>query len=55
MLNAQILRLMFKEEFRLHASFFSRSSFFTSSLAIILFTFIIGLSIPMLHRVVEVK
>ncbi|VVB93935.1 Uncharacterised protein [uncultured archaeon] len=55
MLDVKILKLMFKEEFRLNASFFSRSSFFTSSLAIILFTFIIGLSLPMLRRVVEVN
>lgn len=55
MLDVKILKLMFKEEFRLHASFFSRSSFFTSSLAIILFTFMIGLSLPMLGHVVEVN
>ncbi len=55
MLDVKILKLMLIEEFRLHASFFNRSSFWTSSLAIILFTFMIGLSLPMLRRVVEVN
>jgi len=45
---------MFKEEFRLHASFFNRSYFPFSSLTIILFTFIMGASLPMLRRVVAI-
>jgi len=36
-LDVKILKLMFKEEFRLHASFFNRSFFPFSSLVIILF------------------
>ncbi|MCL7414824.1 MAG: hypothetical protein M8349_02015 [ANME-2 cluster archaeon] len=54
MLDAKILKLMFKEEFRLQASFFNRSYFLTSSLVLILFTFILGLSLPMLRRAVEI-
>jgi len=54
MLDVKILKLMFKEEFRLHASFFNRSFFPFSSLAIILFTFIMGASLPMLRRVVAI-
>lgn len=55
MLNAKILWLLFKEEFRLQASFFNRSYFLTSSLVMMLFTFIIGLSYPMLRRAVAVE
>lgn len=54
MLDLKILKLMFKEEFRLQASFFNRSYFLASSLAIILFTLILGLSLPMLRRVVAI-
>jgi len=53
-LDVKILKLMFKEEFRLQASFFNRSYFPFSSLAIILFTFIMGASLPMLRRVVAI-
>lgn len=52
MLDVTILKLMLKEEFRLQASFFNRSYFLASSLVIMLFAFIMGLSIPMLKRVV---
>ncbi|HEY9245493.1 MAG TPA: hypothetical protein VIO11_01475 [Candidatus Methanoperedens sp.] len=52
MLDLKILVLMFKEEFRLHASFFNRSHLCISSLAIMLFTFIMGLSLPGLRHVV---
>ena len=41
---------MFKEEFRLQASFFNRSYFLFLSLTIFLFTFIIGATLPMLRR-----
>ncbi|MCG7848424.1 MAG: hypothetical protein MIO93_04505 [ANME-2 cluster archaeon] len=54
MLDANILKLMFKEEFRLQASFFNRSYFLTSSLVLVLFTFIMGLSLPMLRRAIEI-
>ena len=54
MLDAKILKLMFKEEFRLQASFFNRSYFLTSSFVLILFTFIMGLSLPMLRQAVEI-
>lgn len=54
MIDAKILTLMFREEFRLQASFFNRSYFLTSSLVLILFTFIIGLSLPMLRRAVDI-
>ncbi len=54
MLDLTILRLMFKEEFRLQASFFNRSYFLASSLVLVLFTFIMGLSLPMLRRGVAV-
>ncbi len=50
MLDVKILKLMFKEEFRLQASFFNRSYFLFSSLTIILFTFIMGATLPMLRR-----
>jgi len=52
MLDVTILKLMLKEEFRLQASFFNRSYFLASSLVIMLFALIMGLSIPMLKRVV---
>ncbi|MDF1532355.1 MAG: hypothetical protein P1P72_08590 [ANME-2 cluster archaeon] len=55
MLDAKILTLMFREEFRLQASFFNRSYFLTSSVVLILFTFIMGLSLPMLRRAVEMN
>jgi hypothetical protein len=54
MLDLIILRLMFKEEFRLQASFFNRSYFLVSSLVLVLFTFIMGLSLPLLRRGVAV-
>jgi hypothetical protein len=53
-LDIKILKLMFKEEFRLHASFFNRSYLPFSSLAIIIFTFIMGATLPMLRRVVTI-
>ena len=53
-LNILILKLMFKEEFRLQASFFNRSYFLASSLATVLFTFIMGLSLPLLRLVVGI-
>ncbi|VVB91659.1 Uncharacterised protein [uncultured archaeon] len=52
MLDLKILKLMFKEEFRLQASFFNRSYFLFSSLTIVLFTFIMGITLPMLRRAV---
>ncbi len=45
---------MFKEEFRLQASFFNRSYFLFSSLTIVLFTFIMGATLPMLRRAVAI-
>ncbi len=54
MLNLIILHLMFKEEFRLQASFFNLSYFLVSSLLLVLFTFIMGLSLPLLRRGVAV-
>lgn len=45
---------MFKEEFRLQASFFNRSYFLFSSLTIVLFTFIMGASLPMLRHAVAI-
>lgn len=45
---------MFKEEFRLQASFFNRSYFLFSSLNIVLFTFIMGATLPMLRRAVAI-
>ncbi len=54
MLDVKILKLMFKEEFRLQASFFNRSYFLFSSLAIVLFTFIMGATLPMLRRAVAI-
>ena len=54
MLDVKILKLMFKEEFRLQASFFNRSYFLFSSLTIILFTFIMGATLPMLRRAMEI-
>ncbi len=45
---------MFKEEFRLQASFFNRSYFLFSSMAIVLFTFIMGATLPMLRRAVAI-
>lgn len=45
---------MFKEEFRLQASFFNRSYFLFSSLTIVLFTFIMGATLPMLRRTVAI-
>jgi hypothetical protein len=54
MLDLNILKLMFKEEFRLQASFFNRSYFLFSSLTIVLFTFIMGATIPMLRRAVAI-
>jgi len=53
-LDVKILKLMFKEEFRLQASFFNRSYFLFSSLTIVLFTFIMGASLPMLGRAVAI-
>jgi len=53
-LDVKILKLMFKEEFRLQASFFNRSYFLFSSLAIVLFTFIMGATLPMLRRAVGI-
>ncbi|VVB84264.1 Uncharacterised protein [uncultured archaeon] len=55
MLDLKILKLMLKEEFRLQASFFNSSYFLASSLAIILFTFIMGASLPMLQRTVAIN
>ena len=54
MLDLNILKLMFKEEFRLQASFFNRSYFLFSSLTIVLFMFIIGATLPMLQRAVAI-
>ncbi len=54
MLDVNILKLMFKEEFRLQASFFNRSYFLFSSLTIVLFTFIMGATLPMLRRAVAI-
>lgn len=54
MLDVNILKLMFKEEFRLQASFFNRSYFLFSSLTIVLFTFIMGATLPMLRRAVGI-
>lgn len=54
MLDVNILKLMFKEEFRLQASFFNRSYFLISSLTIVLFTFIMGATLPMLRRAVSI-
>src|SRR3989304_94014 len=54
MLDVKILKLMFKEEFRLQASFFNRSYFLFSSLTIVLFTFIMGATLPMLRRAVTI-
>lgn len=54
MLDAKILVWMFKEEFRLQASFFNRSYFFASSLVMILFTFVMGMSLPMLQQAVAI-
>lgn len=54
MLDLNILKLMFKEEFRLQASFFNRSYFLFSSLTIVLFTFIMGATLPMLRRAVAI-
>lgn len=54
MLDVNILKLMFKEEFRLQASFFNRSYFLFSSLTIVLFTFILGATLPMLRRAVAI-
>ncbi len=55
MLDLNILRLMFREEFRLQASFFNRSYFLFSSLVIVLFTFIMGASLSMLRRAVAIE
>jgi hypothetical protein len=55
MLDLNILKLMLKEEFRLQASFFNRSYFLASSLAIILFTFIMGASLPSFQRAVALN
>ncbi len=55
MLDLNILKLMFREEFRLQASFFNRSYFLFSSLVIVLFTFIMGASLPMLRRAVAIE
>ncbi|HIH44556.1 MAG TPA: hypothetical protein HA257_05630 [Candidatus Methanoperedenaceae archaeon] len=55
MSNLKILALMFREEFRLQASFFNRTYVLTSAIAIVLFTFIMGLSLPMLRRVVAME
>jgi hypothetical protein len=55
MLDAKILKLMFKEEFRLQASFFNRSYFLTSSLVLMLFTFVMGMSLPLLRRAVAIE
>jgi len=55
MLDLKILKLMLKEEFRLQASFFNRSYFLSSSLAIILFTFIMGASLPSLKSAVAIN
>ncbi|MDP3106145.1 MAG: hypothetical protein Q8M95_16250 [Candidatus Methanoperedens sp.] len=54
MLDVNILKLMFKEEFRLQASFFNRSYFLFSSLTIVLFTFIMGATLPMLRHAVAI-
>ncbi|MBU4221550.1 MAG: hypothetical protein KKD46_06860 [Euryarchaeota archaeon] len=54
MLDLNILKLMFKEEFRLQASFFNRSYFLFSSLTIVLFTFIMGATLPMLRHAVAI-
>lgn len=54
MLDVNILKLMFKEEFRLQASFFNRSYFLFSSLTIVLFTFIMGATLPLLRRAVAI-
>lgn len=54
MLDLKILKLMFIEEFRLQASFFNRSYFIFSSLVIVLFTFIMGVTLPMLRRAVAI-
>ncbi len=54
MLDLNILKLMFKEEFRLQASFFNHSYFLFSSLTIVLFTFIMGVTLPMLRRAVAI-
>ncbi|MDO8724613.1 MAG: hypothetical protein Q7J35_00920 [Candidatus Methanoperedens sp.] len=54
-LNYNILKLMFKEEFRLQASFFNRSYFLFSSLTIVLFTFIMGATLPLLRRAVAIE
>jgi hypothetical protein len=54
MLDMTILKLMLKEEIRLQASFFNRSYFLLSSVVIILFTFILGASLPMLRRAVAI-
>ncbi len=48
--DLKILKLMLKEEFRLQASFFNHSYFLASSLVIIIFTFIMGASLPMLKH-----
>jgi len=45
---------MFREEFRLQASFFNRSYFLFSSLTIVLFTFIMGATLPMLRRALAI-
>lgn len=55
MLDLNILRLMFKEEFRLQASFFNRSYFLASSIVLTLFTLIMGLSLPLLHSAMAVE
>lgn len=55
MLDVRIIGLLFKEEFRLQASFFNRSYFLASSLVLILFTFILGLSLPMLRLALAVE
>ncbi len=52
--DLKILDLMFKEEFRLQASFFNRSYFLFSSLVIVLFTFIMGATLPMLRRALAI-
>ncbi len=54
MLDLKILKLMFREEFRLQASFFNRSYFLFSSLTIVIFTFIMGATLPMLRRAVAI-
>lgn len=54
MLDLKILGLMFKEEYRLQQSFFSQSYFLASTLVLMAFTFIMGVSLPMLRRAIPI-